>query len=78
MFAILGFEEIRPVTPIWDPQGGRIVQLVPGLTRSYLKLKLLGREIRVRVPAMVLDFLWPSPPQGQALRQALEQAQQDL
>lgn len=43
------FEEERAVTPIWGD--GFIKELVPGPTRSYLRLG----PFRVRVPSW---FLW--------------------
>ena len=48
MFRIEGYESERTVIPIRE--GDRVVELVPGRERSYLRLRLLGRTLRLRVP----------------------------
>jgi len=54
MFKIEGYESERTVTPIRE--GDHIKELVPGRERSYLRLRLLGRPLRLRVPFCVIQL----------------------
>ena len=52
---IIGFESVRPVTPIRG-EDGNFTELVPGRVRDYLHLRVLGRSFRLRVPSWALEL----------------------
>ena len=58
MLKIIGWDEGRDITPIRG-EDGNFVELVPGRTRGYLRLQVLGKtlRLRLRLPFWALGIL---------------------